>query len=179
MVSVARMRASMVAGVEGGAQVFGGRVSERASGRRGREDMCRYGAGGGSERAVCFTYVACRAPAPAVPRCLCPPPTLFHDALSPLLSRSLYGRPPQRSTAVSPADMIRRPPTQIPMTDMDVQQVRDAIARQKAEAAVQQGQSATPAQATAPTPLPQPYHHPDELKKKRDGMTRNERLGLR
>ncbi|KAL1939815.1 hypothetical protein VTO73DRAFT_9515 [Trametes versicolor] len=65
--------------------------------------------------------------------------------------------------------MIRRPPTQIPMTDMDVQQVRDAIARQKAEAAVQQGQSATPAQATAPTPLPQPYHHPDELKKKRDG----------
>ncbi len=66
------------------------------------------------------------------------------------------------------------------MTDMDVQQVRDAIARQKAEAAAaQQGEPATPAQATASTALPQPYHHPDEAKKKRDGMTRNERLGLR
>lgn len=65
------------------------------------------------------------------------------------------------------------------MTDMDVQQVRDALARQKAEAAVQQGEPATPAQATASAAPHAPYHHPDEAKKKRDAMTRNERLGLR
>ncbi|KAI0630330.1 hypothetical protein C8Q77DRAFT_1160676 [Trametes polyzona] len=74
--------------------------------------------------------------------------------------------------------MIRRPPTQIPMTDMDVQQVRDAIARQKAEAAVQQGEPATPAHAKG-TPAPkQPYHHAEDAKKKREAMSREERLAV-
>lgn len=61
------------------------------------------------------------------------------------------------------------------MTDGDVQQVRNALMRQKAEKlAAQQG---TPAQATA-TPS-QPYHHVEEQKKKREAMTKDERLGLR
>ncbi|KAI0358406.1 hypothetical protein OH77DRAFT_1420790 [Trametes cingulata] len=75
--------------------------------------------------------------------------------------------------------MIRRPPTQIPMTDMDVQQVRDALARQKAEAAVKQGAPATPALAKGPAMPAQPYHHVEEAKKKRDAQTKDERLGLR
>ncbi|KAI0743479.1 hypothetical protein C8Q80DRAFT_1181411 [Daedaleopsis nitida] len=77
--------------------------------------------------------------------------------------------------------MIRRPPTLIQMTDMDVQQVRDALSRQKESLATQPGATATPLQtaATAPAPAPAPYHHPEEQKKKREGMTRDERLGLR
>ncbi|KAI0374064.1 hypothetical protein BV20DRAFT_962026 [Pilatotrama ljubarskyi] len=75
--------------------------------------------------------------------------------------------------------MIRRPPTQIPMTDMDVQQVRDALARQKAGAAVKQGAPATPALPKGHPVGAQPYHHAEEAKKKRDAMTRDERLGLR
>ncbi|KAH9858750.1 hypothetical protein C2E23DRAFT_799966 [Lenzites betulinus] len=78
--------------------------------------------------------------------------------------------------------MIRRPPTQIPMTDMDVQQVRDAIAAQKSAAAQQvdtSASTATPAQPKG-TPAPsQPYHHAEEAKKKRAAMSRDERLGLR
>ncbi|KAI0328615.1 hypothetical protein GY45DRAFT_1254567 [Cubamyces sp. BRFM 1775] len=73
--------------------------------------------------------------------------------------------------------MIRRPPTQIPMTDMDVQQVRDALARQRAAAAAQPAAApVTPAQTPAQNV---PYHHVDEARKKRDAMTRDERLGLR
>ncbi|KAI0374071.1 hypothetical protein BV20DRAFT_962031 [Pilatotrama ljubarskyi] len=75
--------------------------------------------------------------------------------------------------------MIRRPPTQIPMTDMDVQQVRDALARQKAEPAVKQGAPATPVLPKGHPVGSQPYHHVEEAKKKRDAMTRDERLGLR
>ncbi|KAL7281703.1 hypothetical protein ACG7TL_005021 [Trametes sanguinea] len=76
--------------------------------------------------------------------------------------------------------MIRRPPTQIPMTDMDVQQVRDALEQQQkaalAAATAQQGTPATPAQSVvAPT---MPYHHVEEAKKKREAMSREQRLGL-
>ncbi|KAI8993046.1 hypothetical protein BD414DRAFT_294223 [Trametes punicea] len=77
--------------------------------------------------------------------------------------------------------MIRRPPTQIPMTDMDVQQVRDALDRQKAQAAAMQpGAPVTPAQGTTAPNLPphMPYHHVEEARKARDAMTREERLGL-
>ncbi|RDX40448.1 hypothetical protein OH76DRAFT_1490276 [Lentinus brumalis] len=70
--------------------------------------------------------------------------------------------------------MIRRPPTLIQMTDGDVQQVRDALMRQKAETlAAQQG---VPAQAAAAGTPAQPYHHVEEQKKKREAMSKDERL---
>ncbi|TFK93743.1 hypothetical protein K466DRAFT_537421 [Polyporus arcularius HHB13444] len=76
--------------------------------------------------------------------------------------------------------MIRRPPTLIQMTDGDVQQVRTALMRQKAEKlAAQQGVPLTPAQATAADTPAQPYHHVEEQKRKREAMTKDERLGLR
>ncbi|RPD74288.1 hypothetical protein L226DRAFT_535741 [Lentinus tigrinus ALCF2SS1-7] len=76
--------------------------------------------------------------------------------------------------------MIRRPPTLIQMTDGDVQQVRNMLARQKAEKlAVKQGVPATPSQAKAAASPAQPYHHVEEQKKKREAMTKDERLGLR
>ncbi|KAI0675283.1 hypothetical protein C8Q78DRAFT_1011439 [Trametes maxima] len=75
--------------------------------------------------------------------------------------------------------MIRRPPTQIPMTDMDVQQVRDALTRKKAEAAGKQRAPATPAHAApGAATQSQPYHHVDEAKKKREALTREQRLGV-
>ena len=64
----------------------------------------------------------------------------------------------------------------IPMTEMDVQQVRDAILRQKT--AKQTGKQGA-AQAKAPAGPAQPYHHAEEAKKKREAMTKEERLGLR
>ena len=78
--------------------------------------------------------------------------------------------------------MIRRAPTTIPLTDLDVQQVRDAIAQRKKLAAKQTDGGQTPAQAkvaTASTSVAQPYHHVEEAKKKREAMSREERLGLR
>ncbi|EJF65370.1 hypothetical protein BD309DRAFT_951363 [Dichomitus squalens] len=72
--------------------------------------------------------------------------------------------------------MIRRPPTMIPMTEMDVQQVSDAITRQRA-AKLAKKQGTTQAK-TSSTPI-QPYHHAEEAKKKREAMTKDERLGLR
>ena len=75
--------------------------------------------------------------------------------------------------------MIRRPPTTIPLTDLDVQQVRDAIKRKK-EATMPGGTPATPAPAgTASTALAAPYHHVEEAKRKREAMSKDERLGLR
>ena len=68
--------------------------------------------------------------------------------------------------------MIRRPPTLIQMTDGDVQQVRNMLMRQKAakEASGQAKATASPVQ---------PYHHVEEQKKKREAMSKDERLGLR
>ena len=74
--------------------------------------------------------------------------------------------------------MIRRPPTTIPLTDLDVQQVRDAVKLQKKQAGAQNPAQSKDA-ASASTTLAQPYHHVEEAKKKREGMTRDERLGLR
>ncbi|KAI0645670.1 hypothetical protein C8Q79DRAFT_707077 [Trametes meyenii] len=141
-------------------------------------------AGGGGQRCVlrCVSLSgASLRPQPQplsvfVPLCL-------HCSTSSLSvqPRALYSqrshtakRPPRLCT------MIRRPPTQIPMTDMDVQQVRDALARQKAEAAVKQhGTSATPAHAAPGTAThSQPYHHVDEAKKQREALTREQRLGM-
>ena len=68
----------------------------------------------------------------------------------------------------------------IPMTDADVQQVRDAM-RLKANGGGggKQGTPYTPAQMKAAATPGQPYHHVEEQKKKREGMSRDERLGLR
>ncbi|KAI0775689.1 hypothetical protein BD413DRAFT_282044 [Trametes elegans] len=80
--------------------------------------------------------------------------------------------------------MIRRPPSQLPMTDIDVQQVRDALARQKTEAAEaakkKQGDTTAPGASNSSTaPANQPYHHVDEAKKKRSALSKEQRLGVR
>lgn len=76
--------------------------------------------------------------------------------------------------------MIRREPTTLYMTDADVQQVRDALMRQKNEKlGIKPGVPLTPAQAKAAAAPSMPYHHVEEQKKKREAMTRDERLGLR
>lgn len=67
----------------------------------------------------------------------------------------------------------------IPMTDMDVQQVRDHIVRKKIAKITGKPSGNSPTQAKAPGPPAQPYHHAEEAKKKREAMTREERLGLR
>ncbi|KAI0780081.1 hypothetical protein C8Q74DRAFT_740254 [Fomes fomentarius] len=78
------------------------------------------------------------------------------------------------------AVMIRREPTTLYMTDADVRQVRDALIRQKNEKlGIKPGVPLTPAQAKAAAAPSMPYHHAEEQKKKREAMTRDERLGLR
>ena len=67
----------------------------------------------------------------------------------------------------------------IPMTDMDVQQVRDHIVRKKIAKITGKPSGNSPPQAKAPGPPTQPYHHAEEAKKKKEAMTREERLGLR
>lgn len=65
--------------------------------------------------------------------------------------------------------MIRREPTLIPMTDNDVQDVRDAVkarANLKADASKKSG-SSVPGFAAQ-----------EEVQKKKEGMSKNERLGL-
>ncbi|GBE81026.1 hypothetical protein SCP_0307490 [Sparassis crispa] len=76
--------------------------------------------------------------------------------------------------------MIRRNPTLIAMSDVDVQQVRDAVAKHKGESPV------TPAQPSSSSavpsgvlqPLSQPFVAAEDAKRKREAMTRDERLGL-
>ena len=75
-------------------------------------------------------------------------------------------------TLCTRADMIRRPPTLIQMTDGDVQQVRNMLMRQKAA-------KEASGQVKAAAPPVQPYHHVEEQKKKREAMSKDERLGLR
>lgn len=73
------------------------------------------------------------------------------------------------------------------MCDTDVQQVRDAIAKRKNEALAARLASGKP--QTAPTVVPpapatsyqpsQPFVAAEDAKRKREAMTREERLGLR
>lgn len=72
--------------------------------------------------------------------------------------------------------MLRRDPTPITLRDTDVQDVREMmakLAKAKAEA-----DGTTP----IPTPTAQnaaaPVVHPEDAKKKREAMTREERLGI-
>ena len=129
---------------------------------------------------MCVFDVAKQAPAPAASAFVLQARSsaLFIVPRSPRSSflLFLFVRSPDTLDCHDYLDMIRRPPTQIPMTDMDVQQVREALARQRAGAAAQPAAPVTPAQAPAQNV---PYHHVDEARKKRDAMTREERLGLR
>ncbi|PCH43798.1 hypothetical protein WOLCODRAFT_153856 [Wolfiporia cocos MD-104 SS10] len=82
--------------------------------------------------------------------------------------------------------MIRRNPTLIPMCDSDVQQVREAVAKRKAEARVAaeaaRASAAAGRKAKDTTSAPsssQPYVAAEDAKRKREAMTRDERLGLR
>jgi hypothetical protein len=77
--------------------------------------------------------------------------------------------------------MIRRNPTLIAMSDSDVQDVRELV-RKKKEAA-QAAQASHLSQANAlgtsiSTDPSKPAVAPEEAKRKRDGMTKEERLGL-
>ena len=150
------------------------RVRE-TSAERGPRPVC-YTSHGRLRRSLCLRLPLPSAPpasATIVPRwsfsLSSTQPTQFPQRLSDVANRHLLR---------TRADMIRRPPTTIPLTDLDVQQVRDAVKLQKKQAGAQ-----NPAQpkdaASASTTLAQPYHHVEEAKKKREGMTRDERLGLR
>ncbi|KAH9948533.1 hypothetical protein B0H21DRAFT_732871 [Amylocystis lapponica] len=80
--------------------------------------------------------------------------------------------------------MLRRPPTLIAMTDTDVQQVRDVVAERKAQAtaakhAAYKGNLGAQLQPTSESQLqPQPFVAAEDAKRKREAMTRDERLGL-
>ncbi|GJE92182.1 hypothetical protein PsYK624_083400 [Phanerochaete sordida] len=70
--------------------------------------------------------------------------------------------------------MIRRDPTLIPMTDNDVQDVRDMLAARQKEAALQKTEGMLKDGATG---VPG-FAAQEEARKKKDVMTKNERLGL-
>ena len=76
--------------------------------------------------------------------------------------------------------MLRRPPTLIILTDADVQQVREAVAARKlqATAAKHAEHKATLGAQPMPLPQPQPFVAAEDAKRKREAMTRDERLGL-
>ncbi|KAG7098756.1 hypothetical protein E1B28_000665 [Marasmius oreades] len=76
--------------------------------------------------------------------------------------------------------MIRRPPTLIPMTDNDVQDVRDMVAQQRAEVAYEK-EMAEKLKKLADTPEVQPddFAMLEQLKQVRDKQIEKEkRLGL-
>ena len=74
--------------------------------------------------------------------------------------------------------MIRRDPTLIPMTDNDVQDIRDMLAaRQKEEALKKAESNASAGTSNVAAGVPG-FTAQEEAKKKKDGLTRNERLGL-
>ncbi|OBZ67102.1 hypothetical protein A0H81_12775 [Grifola frondosa] len=84
--------------------------------------------------------------------------------------------------------MIRRNPTLIAMNDTDVQQVRDLIAKRRAETEDAKRATSPAAAATADeeestasaTPAaPAALVAAEDAKRKREAMTREERLGLR
>ena len=79
--------------------------------------------------------------------------------------------------------MIRRDPTLIPMTDNDVQDIRDMVAaRLKKAEAKQQDASVSTSASTAGMSNPGAsvpgFAAQEEAKIKKEAMSRNERLGL-
>ena len=79
---------------------------------------------------------------------------------------------PHIPPSIRQAEMIRRDPTLITMSDNDVQAVRNMVAQKKAAAAAAAGGKGKDAA------LPTPYSAVDEQKKQREAMSRDERLGL-
>ncbi|KDQ57826.1 hypothetical protein JAAARDRAFT_69904 [Jaapia argillacea MUCL 33604] len=77
--------------------------------------------------------------------------------------------------------MIRRNPTLIAMTDMDVQEIRRLVEQKKKEteaaATLAANMSNTKGKGKDTSHLP--YVAAEDSKRKRDGMSRDERLGLR
>ena len=76
--------------------------------------------------------------------------------------------------------MIRRNPTLIAMTDSDVQDVRDMIALKRAEAATAAAVTNGKGKGKGKdVPQPQtPFVAAEEAKRKREAMSRDERLGI-
>lgn len=124
------------------------------------------------------------SPQPPCPLLPLPCAAAQHDNLA-CLSKSI----PRAFVVSEEGDMIRRSPTVIAMCDTDVQQVRDAIAKRKNEALAARLASASGKPQTAPTAVPpapaissqpsQPFVAAEDAKRKREAMTREERLGLR
>ncbi|OBZ68271.1 hypothetical protein A0H81_11767 [Grifola frondosa] len=75
--------------------------------------------------------------------------------------------------------MIRRNPTLIALNDTDVQQVRSAIAKRKTKTLAAKPGASTTEAIVHPTTLLQPFVAVEDSKRKREAMTRDERLGLR
>lgn len=72
--------------------------------------------------------------------------------------------------------MIRRNPTLIAMSDLDVQDVREHVRRKKE---AQQQKTSTTNPTMAGDAAGKPVVAPEDAKRKREAMTRDERLGLR
>lgn len=72
--------------------------------------------------------------------------------------------------------MIRRNPTLIPLGDADVNDVKELIIRRKLAAA---DKAAARDAAKKKDDKKGPHVAPDDAKRKRDAMTRDDRLGVR
>jgi len=77
--------------------------------------------------------------------------------------------------------MIRRPPTRIAMADSDVQDIRDMVVQKRADAeavAIRATQMSS-GKGKARDTTYQPYVAAEDAKRKREAISRDERLGLR
>lgn len=70
--------------------------------------------------------------------------------------------------------MLRRDPSLIPMTDNDVQDIRDALAARQKAGALQKAEAKLDSLLTS---VPG-FAAQEEAKKKKEAMSKNERLGL-
>lgn len=70
--------------------------------------------------------------------------------------------------------MIRRDPTLIPMTDNDVQDIRDFVGARKRE---QANNGAETSKTSTSMPVPG-FTTQEEAQKKKEAMTKHERLGI-
>jgi hypothetical protein len=83
--------------------------------------------------------------------------------------------------------MIRRNPTLIAMSDADVQDVRDHLQRKKEAQQKQQAQTSSSGSSSAPNvgssisadAAGKPLVAAEEAKRKREAMSKDQRLGLR
>ncbi|TFY80891.1 hypothetical protein EWM64_g3122 [Hericium alpestre] len=64
------------------------------------------------------------------------------------------------------------------MSDADVQDIRELVARKKAELASAKGKDKDASQTQQAPPQQQPFVAAEDAQKKREAMTKNERLGI-